>query len=443
MIQLTPDTRCDQSPRPEVRVFARRAARAFPATVLAATALSSSALAHTQEEVRVTGRDRAMDAEFEEAFRVGKLQGESWEMFGGVRDLAFDSSGRLYVFDVAGFMQGARIVVFGADGEFLHEFGTAGEGPGEFRMPTSFAVLSGGNVVVGDAEHRAYHVFDDTGAFLRMAPWGDGAAPLSSQKMLALRTGNAVLLVATRTRFAALTRSGSARPGESSSRHVVRVAFGESDFAVDTPVHAWQPPRPERGDVDVPGGFEWLASALARPAIFEPPLLVASLPSGAIVYSDSSTYKLKVTSPDASEVVRVVMRPFDPEPVSEALKDAFRRRQGPELVAQIRVAGSDRNDAMQVDLPERPFYPELPVLLDLEATWEGRIWVQRRTGRFGPDHKGPIDVLSADGEYVGTYAPEATPLPDAFGPGGLAAFIETDDFDVARVVVRRLPASVR
>ena len=56
---------------------------------------------------------------------------------------------------------------------------------------------------------------------------------------------------------------------------------------------------------------------------------------------------------------------------------------------------------------------------------------------------GPIDVVTADGRYVGTFATEATALPDAFGPDGMAAFIELDEFDVASVVVRRLPATVR
>ena len=56
---------------------------------------------------------------------------------------------------------------------------------------------------------------------------------------------------------------------------------------------------------------------------------------------------------------------------------------------------------------------------------------------------GPIDVLSTDGEYVGTYAAGAMTMPDAFGPDGLAAFVELGEFDVSRVVVRRLPVEVR
>ncbi len=56
---------------------------------------------------------------------------------------------------------------------------------------------------------------------------------------------------------------------------------------------------------------------------------------------------------------------------------------------------------------------------------------------------GPIDVLTADGEYVGTYRTGATKMPDAFGPDGMAAFIEFDDLGVASVAVRRLPGEVR
>ena len=55
---------------------------------------------------------------------------------------------------------------------------------------------------------------------------------------------------------------------------------------------------------------------------------------------------------------------------------------------------------------------------------------------------GAIDVVTADGGYVGTFATEATALPDAFGPDGMAAFIELDEFDVASVVLRRLPMAV-
>ena len=73
---------------------------------------------------------------------------------------------------------------------------------------------------------------------------------------------------------------------------------------------------------------------------------------------------------------------------------------------------------------------------ETHTTWDGRIWVMRQGDELLED--GPIDVLTADGEYLGTYSMGATKMPDAFGPDGLIAFVELDEFDVAKVVVRRL-----
>ena len=87
------------------------------------------------------------------------------------------------------------------------------------------------------------------------------------------------------------------------------------------------------------------------------------------------------------------------------------------------------------------FFPEIPVVLSLRTSWEGTIWVRHR-GHEGTEGN-PIDLISSDGRYVGTFAPGSTAAPSAFGPNGLAAFVETDDLDVPYVVVRRLPEGVR
>ena len=78
----------------------------------------------------------------------------------------------------------------------------------------------------------------------------------------------------------------------------------------------------------------------------------------------------------------------------------------------------------------------------LRATWDGSFWVQRR-GDDPWDDNGPIDVLGANGEYLGTFAPGEPGMPLAFGPDGLIAFVEHDELDVATIVVKRLPAEVR
>jgi len=56
----------------------------------------------------------------------------------------------------------------------------------------------------------------------------------------------------------------------------------------------------------------------------------------------------------------------------------------------------------------------------------------------------PIDGISADGRYVGTFSRQSgATMFAAFGPGGLVAFVEKDEFDVPAVVVKRLPPGVR
>ena len=63
------------------------------------------------------------------------------------------------------------------------------------------------------------------------------------------------------------------------------------------------------------------------------------------------------------------------------------------------------------------------------------IWVQRRGDE--PVSDGPIAVLTMDGRYLGSY-PSGTIMPDAFGPGGLVAFMEADELGLQTVVVRRV-----
>ena len=76
-----------------------------------------------------------------------------------------------------------------------------------------------------------------------------------------------------------------------------------------------------------------------------------------------------------------------------------------------------------------------------ETSWEGTIWVRRRGEE--PAGDGPIDLLTADGRYLGTLPADATAMPRAFGPEGLVAFVERDELDVPTVVVKRLPPELR
>ena len=148
--------------------------------------------------------------------------------------------------------------------------------------------------------------------------------------------------------------------------------------------------------------------------------------------------------------------PLRPEPVTGRFISAEKDRRlrelearpddelgGSRLIVEGRVLARDPEEerARQRERIESlQFYYEVPVIRGLRASWNGRIWVQRRGDE--PDSDGPVDVLDMAGRYVGSYATGATRIPDAFGPGGLVAFIEKDELGVQSVVVKRVPPEV-
>ena len=81
------------------------------------------------------------------------------------------------------------------------------------------------------------------------------------------------------------------------------------------------------------------------------------------------------------------------------------------------------------------------MIADMAVDREDRIWVAR-TGAGGAGD-GPTDLLTADGAYVGTLAADGLRIPDAYGPDGLMAYIESDEMDVQTVRVIRLVALER
>lgn len=418
----------------------------FHTVILLPAALLGAAPSGAQEIVELTGRDRQIDPAFEEVFRVGVLDGQPWEMFATVPKVAFDARGNLYVFDRAPGVDNAdlRIVIFDRSGAFVREFGSEGEGPGEFREPGSFAVLRDGTIVVGDMGHRAYQLFDPSGEFVRMVRMG--------QTTTSRRAGN-VAVVTTVVRFIHVDprgmavfalgdpqmADGSVQEGSVPDfRTIAHHRLDGEDVETSTVVRAWHPPR---GDAESRVSFSGpddvtdiisrdlrrrlnaSASLLPSQRVFEPPVRMALLPDGAIVYADSSAYALKITGSGGGHTVRTITRPLHPEPVTPRIQEEYRRRR------EERDSQSARAGTINITFEAESFYPVIPVIRRVSSTWDGRIWVMRRGNELFED--GPIDVLTADGEYIGTYRAGATRMPDAFGPDGLAAFIELDELDVA------------
>lgn len=83
--------------------------------------------------------------------------------FCSTTDIAFAPDGNLLIAD--GY-RNARILEYTPDGRKVHEWGSAGTGPGQFRLPHSIQVDDTGVIYVADRENGRIQRFDRGGKYL-------------------------------------------------------------------------------------------------------------------------------------------------------------------------------------------------------------------------------------------------------------------------------------
>jgi peptidylamidoglycolate lyase len=93
------------------------------------------------------------------------VEGADGHHFGRPTDIAFGTDGRVYISD--GYAN-SRVVVFSPNGEYLSEWGSRGNGRGQFNLPHGLAVDMQGRVYVADRENDRIQVFEPDGTFLHM-----------------------------------------------------------------------------------------------------------------------------------------------------------------------------------------------------------------------------------------------------------------------------------
>ena len=261
--------------------------------------------------------------------------------------------------------------------------------------------------------------------------------------------------------FEGLLGAADEKPQErADDRGLERINLGGDVISFTHVLQAWRAPREEEAgsanlaDLVNPSGVVGL---MGKRRFFEPRFRWDLLPDGTIAYSDSSAFAIKFAEP-GGPVTDVLRRPLQPEAVNRRIRSAtveHALRQQEEEIGDRRVAEASAElealmpgfadglaESFRQEIENREFYPEIPVVRGLRATWEGGLWVQRR-GAEPWDNEGPIDVIGADRQYVGTFAAEDLGMPAAFGPDGMVAFWEFDEMDVPSIAVRRLPAEVR
>ena len=94
---------------------------------------------------------------------IGGQPAECRNNFCSTTDVAFAGDGHLFISD--GY-RNARILEYTADGKKVNEWGRAGTGPGEFRLPHSIQIDERGIIYVADRENGRIQRFDRSGKFL-------------------------------------------------------------------------------------------------------------------------------------------------------------------------------------------------------------------------------------------------------------------------------------
>jgi hypothetical protein len=388
--------------------------------------------------------DRMLALEPVETYRVGGFDAPEWATFGEVSALRFDAAGRLYVLDG----QAGQVTVVNPDGTLAGTVGEPGEGPGELSSPLGLAVLPDGRVAVFDTSKRGFVVYGPDGAHMETHPVDLQTLGFPGREVRAHPDGGIVAGIGGRIM---MRGSGGVTSGPEGRPVAYFPLTPDSEGRVV--YEAWDLPPVEETEertMEVGGGGSF-SMRMPTERAFEPVLEVEVLPDGRLAVADSVGYRIKLVELDGT-VGGALERPVQPTPVTEEIEEAERERRvaelqeggGPQMTIRVQGGGSvgevDRG-AVRRMLEERvasmTFAEVIPVIEEVAVDGYGRIWVQRSGGE--PGETGPTDLITPDGLYLGSIPADGVRIPRTFGPGGLMARVETDDFDVATVVVERLP----
>ncbi len=414
----------------------------LPAVLLA---LAAGGAGCGTSDTAAPGEDLLLEPQVETLYRVGTMEGGSWDSFTRISGAAFSEDGTLHLLDP----QQRRVHIVGPDGSHLRSFGVSGDGPGEFRSPAGIQVLADGRVVVADQGHQAFLVFSPSGEYLHA--YGYQATSAMPGNRLFRQGASGIVGQAQNFRFQA--GPGGGPPALPTTVPVQRwsLPVGEGEAEVTVLAEAWRPERETPRPSTSAGG---MAMVFATQRALEPQVHVTVFPDGRLALADSSAYRIRVYGPEGmgGEEPRTFERPLAPVPVTPAIEEAERERRlaelqsggGPQIQISTTAGGgavqpvpqAQIQEMLQGQVAQLTFWPEIPLINRIEADREGRLWGERSGREIGAP--GPTDLLASDGEYLGTIPADGIRIPMAFGPGGLAAWVELDELEVSYVRVGRI-----
>lgn len=402
--------------------------------------------AAAQQKTVLPAQDKLLPGKPVLQFSIGAEEGEDWELLSRVTQVVFDQQENLYVLDSGNY----RVLVFNPQGKFVRQIGKQGGGPGELMTPVGLAVTREGQVAVTDLGRPAISLFTKDGSFVKNLPLGEAFGfPVPTQGTYAHPQGGVIV----RTMPRMMMRGA---PGELASRTVTGrkspltwfTAQGRTSTLFEIPQPDITPKVQDGGG----SGQRQIAVRVQIPA-FTPNTLWGVLPNGAVAVANDVDYRLQIARNGSIE--RIIERPFQARKVTDADRNREKARRRDQMAsgrgnmvvatreqrgggparASTSVGGAMSKQQIDQLLDELTFNDYIPVLAGLYVDPRGRIWAQR-TGRDGGSD-GPIDLIDSAGRYVGTVKEQK--LPAAVSLSGRAAYVERDEMDVERVVVRKLP----
>ncbi len=309
-----------------------------------------------------TPMEKPLTLQLEKLWRVGGDSEADGEFFGVITDIGVHPSGEVYLLD----MQLSEVKVFSASGEYLRSIGREGEGPGEFRRPSSLFFDPQGNVGVVQMQPSRVVMLDPKGTpatLLALPNPEDGGFRMLSQG--AYRGGSLVVQGSNFRRAEnAMERTSALVRLDPSGKEVARFHATSSSTSMAKMVI--------REDEF---GFSWTVG-----------------PQGNVYAALDRTWKVQVWNPDGS-VERVIELDYKPVMRTPAEMEAERKRMSSRIM--IRGPGGRLQPEFEVSDRERD-------IQWLAVADDGHLWVLSSRGvRDLPAGTiGHFDVFDAQGRYV-------------------------------------------
>lgn len=417
---------------------------------IAAASLLAAASASAQQISHVPAKDKVIAGSLATEFAIGAEDGEDWELLSRVMGAAFDAKDNLYVLDAGNH----RVLVFDARGRFVRSIGKKGGGPGELLSPVGVAVTRDGYVAVTDLGRPGVSLFKPDGSFAKNLVLGDSLGVPNPQNSAQAHPAGGIVVRSNPL----IMRARAAAEGELRGPTGPRLspitwlkADGKSVRLAAFELPSLTPKVNEGGSAN----RRSVSVRISQPA-FAPPTLWGVLPGGTVALADEAAYRIRLVK--NGKVERVIERAIAVRKATEPDKQRARQlrkqamKTGTGMVIAMRTdgpggasssistgsSGGPRISDAEIEeqLREMTFMEHVPTLQRMVVDHKGRMWIERAGKRVGDN--GPIDIIDGAGNYIGTVN---TKLPAAFSPTGRAVYIERDDLDVEKVVVRKLPAA--